>query len=67
MSVEATVKESFIKALEEHKECKKRLDELKGARGMLESSIIVDVELTLSKFSVILAAYHGGDINRVCC
>jgi hypothetical protein len=65
--VESEVKESFNKALVEHKECKKRLEQLKVARGKPESSIITDVELTLNKNYIIRAAYHGGDFNGVCC
>jgi hypothetical protein len=45
----------------------KKLEELKAARGKPESSIIANVELTLAKFLVSHAAYHGGDFNGVCC
>jgi hypothetical protein len=43
------------------------LEELKTARGKPHSSIAADVELTLAKYLISRASYHGGDFNGVCC
>jgi hypothetical protein len=45
----------------------KKVEEMKAARGKPETSIVADLELTLAKYHVSHAAYHGGDFNGVCC
>jgi hypothetical protein len=40
---------------------------MKAARGRAHSTIQTDLELTLSKFLICQAAYHGGDFNVVYC
>jgi hypothetical protein len=39
---------------------------MKVARGKPETSIVADIQLTLAKYHVSHAAYHGDDFNRVC-
>ncbi len=49
------------------KQRKKQLEDMKTARGKPHSSIASDVELTIGKFLICHASYHGGDFNGVCC
>jgi hypothetical protein len=43
------------------------VEDMNAARGKAHSTIQTDLELTLSKFLICRAAYHGGDFNGVCC
>jgi hypothetical protein len=45
----------------------RKLEDLKAARGKPESSIVADIELTLAKFLISWASYHGGNVNGVYC
>lgn len=58
--VEKKVREAYKEAQNEYSSCKKQLEILKKERGRPESSIMVEVELTLKLFYILLAAYHGG-------
>jgi hypothetical protein len=64
---EDNIKYSFKMAQETYKECKKKLEDLKAARGKPELSVVADLEFTLANYNVSRAAYHGGDFNGVCC
>jgi len=66
-SIEKRIQETFKEAQETLKQSRKRLEELMTARGKPHSSIAADVELTLAKFLISRASYHGGDFNGVCC
>jgi hypothetical protein len=64
--MEERIKDSFKITQGAYKECKK-IEEMKVAQGMPETSIVADLELTLAKYHVSHAAYHGSDFNGVCC
>jgi len=66
-SIEKRIQETFKVAQETLKQSKKRLEELKTARGKPHSSIAANVKLTLAKFLISRTSYHGGDFNGVCC
>ena len=66
-AIEKNFQAEFKKAQETLKQRKKHLEELKTARGKAHSSITSDIELTLGKFCISRASYHGGDFNGVCC
>ncbi len=66
-NTEKQIVRNFKDAQEAHKNAKKALEDMKAARGKPESSISVDIEVTLAKFLISRASYHGGDFNGVCC
>jgi hypothetical protein len=66
-SLEKMVKEKHTEAQLCLSYCKKQLEALKVERGKPESSIMMDVELSLKNYLICSASYHGGDINGVCC
>jgi hypothetical protein len=65
--VEETVKQKCKDAQARFVSCKKKVEAMKIERGRPESSLAVDIELTLQKYFISSAAYHGGDLNGVCC
>jgi hypothetical protein len=67
VQMEERIKDSFKIVQGAYKECKKKVEEMKAARGKPETSIVADLELTLAKYHVSHAAYHGGVFNGVCC
>jgi hypothetical protein len=66
-AIEKNIQQAFKHAQETLKQRKKQLEDMKTARGKPHSSIASDVELTLGKFLICRASYHGGDFNGVCC
>jgi len=65
--LEKRINDSFKDAQGLVKSSKKKIEDLKSARGKPESSISADLELTLANYTVSRAAYHGGEFNGVCC
>jgi hypothetical protein len=49
------------------KEAKKALDDIRSKKGKIDTPLRAEIENILKEYYISSAAYHGGQLNGVCC